>query len=1767
MAINPITFANRVNQQFLRYQFTAFPLSDESIAAQAKMQILGETGDTPLIKGPYVSLSRAYKIGPSVEELIRQGKFHPAVKGIAQYPNIFEHQYKALTEVQAGNHVIVSTGTGSGKTEAFLYPIINDCLHLRDNSAPEGVVAVVVYPMNALAIDQLDRMREMLAGTGISFGMYVGSTPADESKIRDQVRPDTNTREAFFKKRSEILQRKSSEVACPFEERITEQEMAASPPRILLTNFNQLEILLTRGRDLGMFVDAPLKYLVFDEAHTYTGVKGAEVSLLIRRLRTFAGKSHDEVTCIGSSATIYDEEDPEAGKHFASRFFGVASNKVALVEETFEDRKWNEPLFDHPPFSSGDPAFLDMLLKMLDENDVESISSAVQQLAGQAIQLSDNWRNELYEFFRQSRYVKTIFENLQSTTHLDEAIDLIMNLLGRTSQDSDSAKIELLSILALCAIAAKDDDPLLKPKLHFFVHGLQGATGLLNELNGETSIDFYMSPDLAMEANEDRMPAAFYPITTCRVCGQHAMTTHLENFTIDHGEATEGSAEGENVYWQPVAEGLGTRVVFTNRFNIEDEDIDTAQENRLNRQRLYAYVCRFCGAFHKHQGTVCSNSRCARDTQLLQVSVIIPRDENNDRVSCPSCNTRPFHIGGRLVEPYRRIKAVTTADVHILSQDMINCGTSDDERLIVFTDNRQDAAFQAGWMQDHARRFRLRNIIYNFLKTKVDPVSLTDIEAEFLAFYQSDKPLIKSLCPEVFHGRTPEYFGTTIEEALAKYIRIQLLLEFNVRFNHTRSLENWGLVKVVYAHLNEKSKRVKNWSSQFEIPEEDLVHGIEKLLDSWRRNNRILYDEQEPIFSHYWHPSDKEVSNGFIPLMDYPPKGLKLVRAKNDRETYITQMRSNRGVTLAMGFVKKWGLDSTQTQTFLDELWQWMIDKKILIQTHLTSNRGTPLPGCAGAYQINSHALGYTTQFNRFQCNVCHRYHNTTTPKNACTTHNCQGTLREVEISEDDYNIATLLQPFNMVMAQEHSAQVPADIRINVERQFKMKGGNVNTLVATPTLEMGVDIGDLEMVLLRNVPPSSANYWQRVGRAGRRFRMAVLYTYCRNSAHDNYFFEDPYRLLHAPVAPPQFNLRNGVMIRKHIHAAILSYMIRHHSEELDSFPPFIDGYLFDDDRRYLREPFDVSSYGAVIQRDKSAISEYVTRVISQNWPQDAAAEIQDDVLESYIDNASGELQTVANRLFKRMAWTRKTKAELLQIQGERNLEPYEKRLLRRCDDYLEGLEKHSANSYTLTVLANDGYLPGYGTYNGSVVGFAERFRTATGERVHGFELSRSPSIAIREYVPGNLIYANSGKFQVSLYHLPFEVNQSGFDRYIINPETDQIQAVRQSEGYSETSQAQIAAIEICDVDLTYVSRINDEEAARFQLPVKVMGYRKESHRGGVAYQLGSQLNAHHIFGQEMRLINVGPSERVNRGEYGYWVCTVCGGVRSPFASQTVVEKFTQFHHENCGIEPERIGFSADVRVDGLLIKELPSLAHAANLGELLKKAAAVEIEMDVEDLQTIVFHVDEERCDLFLYDPMPGGSGILQQIIDNWEAVRLSGLGITQDCPQQCESSCYECLRTYRNIFYHDNLNRHLAAEILEDLESITKLHEFPEHVVDDQSEGESTLPSEGKLEELIKEAGLPETDKQVEIPITVEGQQDINRTTPDFVYKEKKIAIYLDGMSGHIHGNPQTQMVDRLITDEMEEMGWRVLRILFPELSDPTVMRLYMRKLARYLG
>ena len=199
---------------------------------------------------------------------------------------------------------------------------------------------------------------------------------------------------------------------------------------------------------------------------------------------------------------------------------------------------------------------------------------------------------------------------------------------------------------------------------------------------------------------------------------------------------------------------------------------------------------------------------------------------------------------------------------------------------------------------------------------------------------------------------------------------------------------------------------------------------------------------------------------------------------------------------------------------------------------------------------------------------------------------------------------------------------------------------------------------------------------------------------------------------------------------------------------------------------------------------------------------------------------------------------------------------------------------------------------------------------------------------------------------------------------------------------------------------------------------------------------------------------------------------------------------------------------------------------------------------------------------------MPGGSGLLQQIIDLWSQVQKAGLDLTSGCQNECESSCYSCLRSYRNIFYHEILDRHQANDILAEVESITIGHDIPENIIEQPSDGENTLRSEERLEELLIDAGYTGFTKQFEIPLTIPGYPNVQRTTPDFVFENHKVAVYLDGMSRHIHGNPESQIIDRVITDELtDELAWKVIRIQVQELNDETVMSLYYRKLSRFLA
>ena len=1784
--INPVRFAQQVNEQFINYQLTAFPLSDPDLGEQARAMLRTKLG-SPLIKGPYVSLSRSYRLGRNLNDMAKAGQVHRALPGLTEYPGLFAHQDRAFDEVSNGNHCLITTGTGSGKTEAFLYPILNHCLELRDSGAPEGLVAILVYPMNALAYDQLNRLRKMLAGSQISFGMYTGTTPANEGEVGgDVVRMKPGEGKADIPKYAQKYKAHLNVVISPSEERLTEQQMTAHPPRILLTNVNQLEYLITRGKDLGMFINAPLKFIVFDEAHTYSGASGAEVACLIRRIKAFCGKDADEVICIGTSATITDPElGEEAGRRFAQRFFGVNPEKIALVKEEFEKEQFPSSRYVPPQPGVDTVALLDDILKSLDDGDSAGIARTYGQLTGKQIQQSDNWSELLYDQLKSNDYIYQLFHQMEKANALDEAVQRICTALGRgTLIPSSALRSELLCYLVLAAAAEKNGNPLLRPKLHYFLRGLEGAVISFGGKDGADPQRVMLSMSLTQAIEKYGVDAkACPPVLVCRTCGQHYFEGYYRNFRIDRKKPAGGDAEGDNVIWEPVEKELGYRVVFTNHLvGIDDEgDIEDFEKNEL-------FFCRWCGTLHQHEGS-CSYPKCKRKGALVPV-YFIPLNDSQGLGSCESCGQRGRGFAGRFIEPIKPLRAITVADVHILAQNMINAVRGARQKLIVFTDNRQDAAFQAGWMQDHARRYRLRHLIYEYLRQQIEPSSISDIVEHLFKLLKLDHNLAQVLAPEVFVGRAKESYGRTADNELKYFLRIALMLEFGSNFKKIDCLETWGLVKIIYKDVSADHAWITEWSKKLKMEPAELADAVSALLDVYRRT-RMFYDEKAPIFSRYWHEGDEEIQRGYLHLITGPggkplgPKGIKEHIDPADSKSWLAEFASSSGKTTTQQFVGKWGIPQEIRPQFLTSLWDFVTNKTgVLSPVELKGNKGGQLPGTAGAYQVSAQQMAVVLKSGRFRCATCKRIHARQTPNGACSAYNCTGTVRPEQLPEDNYDLQILNLPFSMVAAHEHSAQVPGKAREKLEEEFKKTDGRYNCLICTPTLELGVDIGDLDMILMRNVPPTASNYWQRAGRAGRRYRMAVVYTYSRRSQHDNYFFEDPLLMLAGAIQAPRFNLRNEVMLRKHVHSAVLSAIIRLtrispeesglSSSEIATlrelvatvFPEFIVSYLFDEHRNYRIAVPEVSVLQRAIDQHEESLRSSIKSIFAKWWPTEDTDVVTEGSMTALLKQMPDRLQETLVQLHRRMMWAKEMQERLTAKQNRGLLEVDEERVLDRCRRFLKKLAQNTMETYSLNVLAREGFLPGYEVLEGTVKAFASRAFSELEGRPD-FELSRPPSIAIREFVPGNAIYANSGKYRLAYYHLPIGENRTEPTPYLIDVANgvivDLSEKASQKLQYSDSQLLRIRGFLICDAEITHMGRISDEEQNRFQLPVTVLGYLKDRHRGGSLYSLKDK----HVqlrFGQELRLLNIGPADKVKDSELGFPICTVCGGTRSPYMSQAEQEHFESVHKDKCGKPPERTAIAADTVVDGLLFDNVENSANAVNLAEAIIIGSTQVVEISRDDLNFIVIPMQTGGVILFVYDPMSGGSGLLQQIINSWQKVCEHAIKVLNGCV--CEQSCYKCMKTYRNLFHHITLNRRTAADLMEAWNSLPKYEMTISPIAGPSAPrtAQATNVKELSLEKLLQENGFPTFVAQHSLALNPPPFQS---TTPDLYYEDMisdiRVAVYLDGLSKNVHGNVERQRADVIIRSQLEAMGIDVVEIATSDLADPAARILQLQRIA----
>ena len=485
------------------------------------------------------------------------------------------------------------------------------------------------------------------------------------------------------------------------------------------------------------------------------------------------------------------------------------------------------------------------------------------------------------------------------------------------------------------------------------------------------------------------------------------------------------------------------------------------------------------------------------------------------------------------------------------------------------------------------------------------------------------------------------------------------------------------------------------------------------------------------------------------------------------------------------------------------------------------------------------------------------------------------------------------------------------------------------------------------------------------------------------------------------------------------------------------------------------------------------------------------------------------------------------------------------------------------DSETMGALAREGFLPGYGLESGSIIGTCEPPRMTEG--LSDFDLPRAPSLALREYVPGNAIYANGFRFVPRR----FQLTPDDTLRFRILVDQQVVQDVGADSATAALAEHEIRAVPVCDAILPSQSQISDEEEFRFQMAVATYGNDRGYHRGGVAWSW-SDLDVRFRRGVQIRLVNVGPRGEVEQNRVGYPLCLACGQSQSPYVSKKAREDFEEKHLERCSHMVQPTGFYADVEVDVLGLHEVQDRRTAFSVVEALRMGAARVLDMEIEDLQILTLgRPGEESVNIFLYDPMPGGSGLLEHLAERWEEVRVAAVELVTNCPSACEASCVDCLQTYRNRFYHEHLDRNRALEVLSaHAGPLVEEHLIPEHLkTTSTTTGQPQTFIENKFKTYLTAAGLPAPICQKPIDLG----PGYGRTIPDFFYEsddedEPGICIYLDGMSGHIHGNTEQQTKDKAIRARLRELDYQVVVLASYDLDDRAAVVKAIARIAGYI-
>lgn len=1593
-----------------------------------------------LWREPFIAQKRRYRLGKSVDELIREGLLPPEIRPLLRRdPEDFHdltpfhpyvHQEEALRAALRGESFVVATGTGSGKSLAFGMPILAHALRERR----PGIKAVIVYPMNALANSQYRDFALRLHGSGLRIALYNGETPttrADGQALKERL----------------LLERPVSDA-----EVLSREEIRENPPDILMTNYVQLELLLTRREDRLLFPPehrGVLRYLVLDEVHTYAGLRGADVALLIRRLRQHTGAG-EGLQVIGTSATV--DRGEEAILRFAENLFGAPVARV--IGETLED----------PP-----PLDLSGLPKELKE--------AVEGRPGGEA--------------RARRVVLFLERALSEPKTLSE---LARELAEAEGLPEDQARAEVALGLRVGAASGY-----LVPRIHAFYAQAPDLTATL-DLEG-----------LSLKGERHLKGKPAYPVVFCRNCGQEYLVARLDRGRYLPGPSLMEPFRKEVRYlrpgfWRPEAEPP------------PEDWLDERGEVKKDRQALLPQNL----ALDPFTGEVGEGG--------VEVAVLPYPFQ-----FCPTCQVAHSRRGGeiRKLMAFGLVGRSTATDLLLLST--LATLPEEERKIIVFTDNRQDAEFQAGHFQDLFRRILFRQTAMEILER--GPAYLSELGRQVYEVWRRSDP--RQEAKALYDPFGPE------GRAYLELLSLAAVLEAARNTQpHLKNLEAAGLVRYRYRHLEHLVKEEGLWRG-LSLPEEVRRDYLVGLLDLARRRGAIHHPLLNPYNFRY---QVEEPLAAFPQEVFVEPVGAALLlEARSPRPPrfgHTFRLYGDRRPSLFEAWtMRALGLPWEEAQGLLRRVVGALKEAGVLRPGELPARGRDRVLGLALSPTA---ILLEKTEGKYLFC-----------PRSTYT-----GDLYALRLSPEYpaqpleerqvhpfYEGLYRKRPFPRPLeARAHSGQVPGEERRRLEERFRNPQDPLSLLVATPTLEMGIDIGALSSVYLRNIPPSPASYAQRSGRAGRKGQPALIQAFAGATGHDAYFYRYPEKMVRGSIQAPRFLLDNPRLLQAHIRGLVLEVLAQWGLDLPRSVGDAVD---YEDQRHtFPLRPGFKEAFAEELSRHKEAILEAVRGAFHRemarfSWFTEAFAR---QTVEGFLEDLEAELAPWREEY--RDAQARYAEyATRLRHMGPRHPHREEVRAeVERADRQRRFLVEMGFRDY----LETRGFLPNYAF--GRATASAELL-TPSGEVRR---LERPTFIALTELAPGNTLYYGGRR-----YHL---------DRLSALPKPEAFRPARRCPSCGHVEVGEVCRA--CRADLTGEPptlkllppptlmalprrRITSDEEDRARLGYEVeWDWRPKApkrYRHGEA-RLLYEHNA------EVVAMNKGLrawflEEEENPLQNGFVYCRKCR--RFLLTEKELAEHpWKEGKEGRCpaggqeedlerGVVLEARAESDVLALEVPLPPEIPVERREAFYLSLLaafRKAALVVLELADDELIGFLQRTADPRVPyrVVLAEGYEGGLGALAALA-TWPseetphplqelaatALRLMHLGEEE----VCERACYDCLMDYGNQAHHPLLDRNLVLPFFQTLREAV----FQEEDEEEACPGlKALLPL---CESELEKRWLLECCRRG-LPLPAEAQRVFDlggtHTRFDFFYREG-VGVFVDGPA---HQNPERARKDRELRQRLTLLG-----------------------------